>query len=291
MVLSMSVGIAMLIGKITAYWMTGSAAIYSDAAESVLHIVAVGFATFSFWLARRPPNSRYRYGFHRMGYFSAGFEGAAIFLAGASILVAATRSLLAGVVLEELEAGTGIVAGASVGNLLLGLYLVRTGRRHGSLILEANGKHVLTDSWTSFGVVAGLAVVWATGWKPLDPLVAIAVALNILRTGAQLVRQAVRGLLDYADPAIDARLRGELDRICNDLGIRYHNVRFRDLGSRVLIEVHLLFPYSMPLGEAHGLATELERRVAAAPGVRAEAITHLESAEDHARVHPDEVGA
>ncbi len=288
MALSLAVGVAMLIGKIGAYWMTGSAAIYSDAAESVLHIVAVAFAAFSFWLSKRPPNARYRYGFSRMSYFSAGFEGAAIFIAGASIVAAAVRVLLAGVTLERLEAGTLIVAAASVANLLLGLYLVRTGRRHGSLILVANGKHVLTDSWTSFGVVAGLGVVWATGWKPLDPLVAIAVALNILRTGGQLMRQAVRGLLDYADPDIDARLRARLDGICRELGIRYHNVRFRDIGGRVLIEVHLLFPFSMPLGEAHQLATALERRVAGDLGVRAEIMTHLESAEDHAQVHPDE---
>ena len=170
-------------------------------------------------------------------------------------------------------------------NLALGLYLVHTGRRERSLIVEANGKHVLTDSWTSFGVVGGLLLVMWTGWKPFDPLLAIAVALNILWSGGQLVWRSAKGLLDYADPETDRQVRKALDEICADLSIDYHELRHRYTGSRLLIEVHLLFGYDVPVGRAHELATELEERLASALDTPANINTHLESREDHDRVH------
>ena len=286
--LSLAVGVLMLAGKSIAFFLTGSAAILSDAGESVIHVVAVAFAAFALWLSLKPANPRYPFGYERISFFSAGFEGALIVLAAITIIYAAVRKWMAGIVLENLGAGTLLVFAASVVNALLGWYLIRIGRRTNSLILEANGKHVLTDSWTSFGVIAGLVLVLVTGWKHFDPICAIAVAANILWSGGNLVRRSISGLLDYSDPNVEHKLQSELDAVCAELGIRYHALRFRNTGQRLIIHVHLLFPFVTPLGEAHRLATEVEQRLPGRLDTPAEIVTHLESEEDHSVVHPGE---
>ena len=205
--LSLAFGVVMMVGKLAAYVLTGSAAIFSDAAESVIHVVAVSFAAFSLWLSSRPANHKFPYGYERITFFSAGFEGAMIVLAAIAIIYAAIHKWLAGLRLENLGMGTLFVLAAAVINAGLGWYLVRTGRRTHSLILEADGKHVLTDSWTSFGVVGGLCLVLLTGWKPFDPLCAIAVALNIVWSGGHLIWRSATGLLDYSDPEVGRKLR------------------------------------------------------------------------------------
>jgi len=286
--LSLVFGVLMLLGKTTAYFITGSAAILSDAAESVIHVVAVSFAAFSLWLSIRPANQRFLYGYERITFFSAGFEGAMIILAAMAIIVAAIQKWIAGLHLENLGMGTLVVVAAAIVNGALGWYLVRTGRRTGSLILEANGKHVLTDCWTSVGVVGGLCLVLVTGWKPFDPIFAIGVALNILWSGGYLVWRSARGLLDYSDPGTGRHLREKLDALCAELGVHYHGVKFRTTGYRLRVELHLLFPFNLPLGEAHRLATQLEERLPEALGIPADVITHLEALEDHSRTHSEE---
>jgi cation diffusion facilitator family transporter len=286
--LSLIFGVVMLAGKVGAYLLTGSAAILSDAAESVIHVIAVGFAAFSLGLSTKPADDRFLYGYERITFFSAGFEGAMIIVAAIAIIWAAIHKWLHGLQLDNLGAGTLFILAASVINAFLGWYLLRTGRRHRSLILEANGKHVLTDSWTSFGVVGGLALVLLTGWKPFDPLFAIAVALNILWSGGHLVWRSARGLMDYSDPETGRELREKLDHVCRRLGVDYHGVRFRTTGYTLMIEVHLLFPYEISVGEAHTLATQVEESLPKALGIPAQVITHLEAAEDHHVVHRDE---
>jgi cation diffusion facilitator family transporter len=283
--ISMFVGLLMLFGKVTAYLYTGSTAIFSDAAESVVHVAAVAFAVFSLWLSTRPAVPEFHYGFERITFFSAGFEGAMIVLAAGSILVTTTQKWRHGLTLNNLGNGLALVLAAGVLNAFLGWYLLRVGRRNHSLILEADGKHVLTDSWTSFGVVAGLVLVMMTGWKPFDPLIAYAIAANILWSGGRLMWQSTKGLLDYSDPEIGHQIRSRLDTICDQLGLQYHGVRFRTTGYRQIIEVHLLFPHSMAVGEAHRLATMLEERLMMDLEVPAEVTTHLESLEDHSEVH------
>ena len=286
--ISLAFGVVMLVGKMAAYFMTGSAAILSDAAESVIHVVAVAFATFSLRLSTKPAAPKFLYGYERITFFSAGFEGAMIVLAAIFILYAAIEKWLTGLELENLGSGILLVLTAGILNAGLGWYLIRTGRRSHSLILEANGKHVLTDSWTSFGVVAGLALVMLSGWKPFDPLLAIAVAINILWSGGHLVWRSAVGLLDHSDPKIGREIREKLDSICSELELQYHGVRFRTTGYRQLIEVHLLFPHSMAVGEAHRKATLLEERLPSELSVPAEVFTHLESLEDHSAVHAKE---
>ena len=286
--ISLAFGVLMLVGKMAAYIMTGSAAILSDAAESVIHVVAVAFAAFSLRLSTKPAKPGFLYGYERITFFSAGFEGAMIVLAAIFILYAAIEKWLRGLQLENLRAGTLLLLAAGVLNAGLGWYLIRMGRRTNSLILEANGKHVLTDSWTSFGVVVGLGLVMLTNWKPFDPLLAIAVAINILWAGGHLVWRSAVGLLDHSDPEIGREIRGKLDALCSELGLQYHGVRYRTTGYRQLIEVHLLFPHSMAVGQAHRLATLLEERLPPELSVPAEVFTYLESVEDHAAVHTKE---
>ena len=283
--LSLIFGLAMLVGKTTAYFMTHSAAIFSDAAESVIHVIAVGFASFSLRLSTKPASDQFLYGYERITFFSAGFEGAMIIVAAMAIFFESIRRWIAGLRLEHLGTGALLVLMAGILNAGLGYYLLRTGRRTHSLILEANGKHVLTDSWTSFGVVGGLGLVLLTRWKPFDPLVAIVVAANILWSGGRLVWRSAVGLMDYSDPTAGRKIRDKLDAICAELAIQYHGVRFRTTGYRQIIEVHLLFPHLTSVSEAHRMATILEERLPAEMGMPAEVITHLESLEDHADVH------
>jgi cation diffusion facilitator family transporter len=286
--LSLIFGLVMLIGKTTAYFMTHSAAIFSDAAESVIHVIAVGFAAFSLRLSAKPASSHFLYGYERITFFSAGFEGAMIAVAAIAILFESISQWISGLRLERLGTGVSLILMAGVLNAGLGYYLLRVGRRTNSIILEANGKHVLTDSWTSFGVVAGLGLVLLTHWKPFDPLVAIVVAVNILWSGGHLVWRSAIGLLDYSDPKAGRRIRDKLDSICSELAIQYHGVRFRTTGRRQIIEVHLLFPRLTTVSEAHRLATVLEERLSAEVGMPAEVITHLECLEDHAEVHHEQ---
>jgi len=282
---SLGVGVFLLVAKTVAFSLTGSSAILSDVAEALVHIIAVSFAAFSLRLSYRPADSRFRYGYERVTFFSAGFEGATIIVAAVFIIAVSLYKWRAGTFPDNLGLGSGLVAASAAINLALGFFLIRTGRRSQSLLIEAHGKHVLTDSWTDIGVVAGLCLVIFTGWKPFDPLIAILVAANILWSGARLIRQSVKGLMDYADPITGEEITKHLDSICAELSIRHHGLRFRHTGNRVMIEVHLLFPYNEPVGHAHSLATILEEQLVSSLSYPSEIITHLESLEDHEEVH------
>lgn len=286
--LSLGFGVLMLAGKGAAWWITGSAAILSDALESVIHVVAVGFAAFSLWLSERPASARFLYGYERITFFSAGWEGGLIAVAAVGIIATAIEQWIRGLQLQQLGLGTAMVVAAALLNGALGYYLIRVGRRNHSLILEANGRHVLTDCWTSAGVIVGLVLVMATGWKPFDPICAILVALNILWSGASLVLRSIRGLMDYADPQTESSLRSRLDQLVREGGIEYHGLRFRETGGRLMVEVHLLFPYDVPLGEAHRTATQIEDALESGYGRPIEVVTHLEAMEDHGDIHRTE---
>lgn len=286
--LSVLVGLVMLGGKWGAYAITGSAAILSDAAESVIHVVAVLFAALSLYLVSRPPRQDAPYGYDRIAFFSSGFEGGMIIVAAFWIIAVAVDKWLAGIPLTRIGVGTLALLGAALVNLALGWHLVRTGRKNNSLILEANGLHVLTDSWTSFGVMGGLVLVMITGWKPFDPICAIAVAVNILWSGGKLVWRSFRGLMDLPDPNRAEHLTKAVDDVCREINASYHRLRFRDTGQLVIVSLHLLFPFDLALGEAHRRATVFESRLASLVPFPIEVISHLESLEDHATAHPNE---
>ncbi len=283
--LSLIVGFLMLAGKWYAYAITGSSAILSDAAESVVHIIAVVFATYSMWLSHQPPDSSHPYGHDKVSYFSAGTEGLLIIVAAGYIIYESVVRLFAGIFLQNLDSGTYIIFGASAINLALGAYLVWQGKKSNSLILIANGKHVLTDSWTSFGVVAGLVLTMLTGWLPFDPIVAIAVALNILWSGGKLIRQSIAGLMDEANPALEQSIRRVLDEETAKRKLHYHELRYRESGNSIWMEYHLLFPEGTVLEDAHRHATEIELVLTNSLGPSIHIISHLEPAEGHDVVH------
>jgi len=283
--LSLAVGFLMLAGKWYAFLRTGSAAILSDAAESVVHIMAVAFAAYSLWLSFKPADESHPYGHDRITFFSAGFEGSMIILAALVILYEAITRWLAGLALENLDEGTIYVAAAATINGILGAYLVWQGKRYGSMILVANGKHVLTDVWTSVGVIVGLLLVLSTGWLPFDPILAILVALNILWSGGKLVRMSVGGLMDEGNPELEAHLREILEHETQSRGLSYHEVRCRNTGAAFWMEFHLLFPADTTIEDAHWKATEIEEAIKTSFGQPVNIITHLEPAEKHDEAH------
>ncbi len=213
-----------------------------------------------------------------------------IILAALYIIYESIHKWLGGLQLEHLGAGTTLTAAAAAINGGLGAYLIWLGRRKNSLILEANGKHVLTDCWTSLAVLVGLALVLITKWLPFDPICGIIMACNILWSGAGLIRSAFVGLMDKADPAAQARLTEILERETQQRGLSYHRLRHRNLGDAHWVEVHLLFPADGSLADAHRTATEIEEVIEGSLEPRAYVTTHLECASDHATLHPHEGG-
>ncbi len=284
--LSLAVGLLMLAAKWYAFIVTGSSAILSDAAESVIHILAVVFAAFSTWLSHQPADQSHPYGHEKVTYFSAGIEGSLIILAACYIFYESISKLAGTIELQNLDTGTYLILGASLINLFLGLFLIARGKTTHSLILVANGKHVLTDSWTSFGVVAGLFLTMVTGWLAFDPLVAIAVALNIVWSGGKLIRQSVGGLMEEGNPEYERLIRTVLDEETARLGLRYHEVRYREVGTMLWVEFHLLFPHGTLLEVAHQNATDIERAVTTALSIPVRIVSHLESLEAHENDHP-----
>ena len=285
--LSFAFGILMLAIKWYAYSLTGSTAIFSDAAESVIHIIGVAFAVFSLWYSFQPADEEHTYGHHKISYFSAGFEGALIILAAIYIIYISINRLIFGIEISYLDKGTYFTFAASVINLILGLYLVWKGKKTNSIILVANGKHVLTDSWTSFGVVGGLLLTLVTGWLPFDPLVAIAAALNILWSGSKLVRQSIGGLMDEGNKKTADSIRKILEKETVNKGLEYHQLRFRESGNILWIEFHLLFPKGTLLENAHNIATELEKTIKNNLNMQANIISHLEPLEMHDEIHTE----
>jgi cation diffusion facilitator family transporter len=252
----------MLGGKMTAYLITGSAAIFSDAMESVIHLLATGFAAFSLWYSIRPPDQDHPYGHGKIAYFSSGFEGGLIMIAAITIIYAAVMDLVRGPQLEQLNIGLLITFGLSVVNLVLGVSLVRIGKRSNSLVLVSNGQHVLTDMWTSVGVILGLFAVWLTDLIWLDPVVAILVALNILKTAGGLIKQSVSGLMEYANPEETKNLKSVLDNAIENGTISgYHQLRHRRIDSQVWVEYHLLFPEDLSVHDAHSKSHDVEDAV------------------------------
>lgn len=289
MMASLLVSFLMLAGKVTATYLTGSTAILSDAAESVIHLFATGFAGFSLWYAATPPDPEHPYGHGKIAYFASAVEGTLILLAALGIAWTAVRDLMVGASLQRLDVGLYLIAGLTLVNLALGQYLVRTGRRTNSLVLVSNGRHVMTDMWTSLGVVVGVGLVWLTGLQWLDPVVGLLVAGNILWTASGLLRRSVYGLLDEADPEATKALLDELGTaVEEDLIAGFHQVRHRRSGDQVWIEYHLMFPGDMPIHEAHARSHQVEDRVDALfPDEDAYVTAHLEPRR-HDEAHPDQ---
>lgn len=249
--ISLSVGIGMFLAKMGAYYITGSAAIFSDAAESVVHVLATSMALYSIMLSSKPADRSHLYGHGNIEYFSAGIEGFLIVAAALYIMYEAVTDIIAGPQLESLGIGVLIISGAGGINLMLGFYLIRIGKKTNSLTLIADGKHVLTDSYTSIGVIIGISLVMITGFELLDPLFAIAVAVNILITGFKLMRQSVGGLMNETDEKLLDKISNMLIDMRRNYWIDLHELRFWTSGDKIFLDFHLIIPYYFTIKESH----------------------------------------
>jgi len=277
--LSIAAAVVTIAMKSAAFLMTGSVGLLSDALESLVNLVAAIVALAMLMLASRPPDERYAYGYTKAEYFSSGVEGAMIFLAAVSICWTAVNRLLHPRELEKLGAGLLISIAASLVNFAVARVLLRAGQRYHSITLEADAKHLMTDVWTSAGVVVGVGLVAMTGWRPLDPLVAIGVAVNIIWAGIQLVRRSAGGLLDTAIPPHERQIvQDVLDRYIAG-GIEFHALRTRQAGPRYFVEMHVLVPGAWSVQRGHDLAEEIEGKIREVLP-RAHVLTHLEPRED-----------
>lgn len=265
--------------KAAAYAITGSVGLLSDAAESLVNLVAAIIALIALKVAARPADASHHYGHGKAEYFSAGVEGLMIFVAAGVILASAVERFLHPVELESLGLGVAVSAVATVINLLVGLRLLRAGRRHRSAALTADGKHLMTDVWTSVGVLVGVSAVMLTGRQWLDPLVAAVVGVNILVTGGRLVAQAVRALLDQSlcDRDIATVVRALEGFRSSEVG--FHGLQTRQSGRQRFVSMHVLVPGNWTVRRGHDLLEQVEAKVREAlPDTTV--LTHLEPAED-----------
>ncbi len=256
---SLAVGLGLMVIKFVAYFLTDSAAILSDALESIINVVAAGFAFWSVIFASRSPDPSHPYGHGKMEYFSAGFEGAWIILAALGIFYEAWPRLFHPQPIARLESGLLLILAAAVVNLVLGLALVMVGKRTRSIILVADGKHVLTDVYTTVGVVLGLIAVKYTGWNWLDGAVAYLVGFNILVTGSRLVHQSSAALLDKSDPELLKEICDIIAQNRREMWIDVHQLRARRSGTHIFMDFHLILPRELSLEASHAEVKKLEK--------------------------------
>lgn len=273
--LSIAAALATIALKAVAWWITGSVGLLADALESVINLAAAVLAFAMLSVAALPPDEEHAFGYSKAEYLSSGIEGALILLAAVAIAWAAIGRLIAPQPIDNVGAGLLVSVIASVVNFAVARRLLAAGREHRSIALEADARHLMTDVWTSVGVIAGVAAVWVTGWERLDPLVALAVAGHIIWSGFQLVRRSAQGLLDHALPADElAALNAILDRY-RGKGMDFHAVRTRQAGARSFVVLHILVPAEWTVAQGHGLAHKVENDIrAAVPG--AGVFTHVE---------------
>jgi cation diffusion facilitator family transporter len=278
--LSLITSVVMLGLKWSAYVITQSAAAFSDASETIVHLAAVVFAAYSLRVVYRPPDSDHHFGHDKIAYLSSGVEGVLVMGAGIIIIYEAGAKWLAGLHLQEIGTGIAFLSVAASINAVLGAYLIRQGRKKNSLSYQAHRQHLLSDVWTSVGVVIGMGLAWWTGITAFDPIFAILFALYILREGSEIVRNSVRGLMDASNPELDHRARTALQQFCEFEHLTFHRFRLRESGTCVYIDVHLQFPEDMSIEAAHTLASRAELVIANSIGQYADITTHLEPAND-----------
>jgi cation diffusion facilitator family transporter len=277
--LSIAAAVATISLKSVAWLLTGSVGLLSDAAESVVNLVAAIVAMLALRWATKPADEEHAYGHAKAEYFSAGVEGALIFVAAVSIAATAIDRLLHPQAIQDVGVGLAVSVAASLINLGVGYLLLSTGRRERSIVLEADGKHLMTDVWTSVGVVIGVAGVALTGWERLDALVALAVAINIVATGSGLVHRSVGGLMDRALGEPERALIHEALAPFERDGVRFHALRTRQAGSRAFVSLHVLVPGAWSVQRGHDLVEDVDAALRERLPY-ATVFTHLEPAED-----------
>jgi cation diffusion facilitator family transporter len=277
--LSIAAAIATIGLKTVAYLLTGSVGLLSDAIESIVNLIGAVMALSMLTVAARPADEDHAYGHSKAEYFSSGVEGSLILVAAVSIAIAAVQRLLSPQPLEQVGVGLAVSVVASLVNLGVSVVLLRASKTYHSITLEANAHHLLTDVWTSAGVILGVGAVAMTGWIRLDPILALAVAANIVWTGTRIVRKSILGLMDTSLPAEElASVKRALDSHLWE-GVQYHALRTRQSGARRFVSLHVLVPGMWTVHRGHELLEDLEARIReAVPNVTV--FTHLESLDD-----------
>jgi cation diffusion facilitator family transporter len=258
---SVAASVGVLVLKFVAYQITGSVAILSDAAESVVNVVAANVALISLVVAVQPPDATHQYGHGKAEFVSSATEGVLIFVGGVWILIAAVQRLITPVPLHMLDTGIGVLAVATVANSLTASYLTRVSRRARSAALEAEARHLQADVLTSVAVLVGLGLVWLTGRQWLDGLLGAVVAVNILQIGVGVSRRAISGLMDSSLPEDEeARIRKVLDAHRDEI-LDYHALRDRRIGTERFVDLHLVLHRTLSVGQAHALCDHLEAHI------------------------------
>ncbi|HEX9672318.1 MAG TPA: cation diffusion facilitator family transporter [Burkholderiales bacterium] len=273
--LSIAAALATIALKTLAWWLTGSVGLLSDAIEGTINLVGATVALAMISVAARPPDADHAFGYTKAEYFASGLEGTLILLAAIAIGFAAIDRLITPRPLEHVGAGLAVSAAASLINYGVARRLHQAGQHYRSIALEADARHLMTDVWTSAGVIFGVAAVWVTGWARLDPLIALAVAANIVWSGYRLMQRSIHGLLDRALPPDRMRvLEGALERY-RARGIDFHALRTRQAGTRSFVTLHVLVPAAWTVAQGHDLAHEVEKDIhAVLPD--AVVLTHVE---------------
>ena len=258
MLAAVILGVLIMGLKFYGYWITGSSAILSDALESIINVVASAFGLGSVIVSARPADENHPYGHGKIEFFSAGFEGSLILVAAVGIFIQGLKQIMNPIDLPNLGEGLFFLVTAGVGNLVLGLALLRVGKRTRSIVLEADGKHLLTDVYTSLVVLFGLGLVYWTGWFRLDGIIACAAGINIVFWGTGLVRKAFGGLMHATDPELLDEISDLLTYNKKETWIDIHRLRAWRSGKRVIADFHLVAPTSLSFQEAHKEVKQLE---------------------------------
>jgi cation diffusion facilitator family transporter len=257
-VLSIAAALVTIALKVLAWWLTGSVGLLSDAIEGTINIVGATVALAMISVAARPPDEDHAFGYTKAEYFASGLEGTLILIAAIAIGYAAIDRLITPRPLEQVGPGLAVSAGAALINYLVARQLLQAGHHYRSIALEADARHLMTDVWTSVGVIAGVAAVWLTGWERLDPLIALAVAANIVWSGYNLMQRSIYGLLDRALPPEQMRALDDALKRHRDRGIEFHALRTRQAGARSFVTLHVLVPADWTVARGHDLAHEVE---------------------------------
>ncbi len=278
--LSIGAAVATIALKTTAYYLTGSVGLLSDAIESLVNLVGAGMALGMLTIAARPADESHVYGHSKAEYFASATEGLLILGASAGIVSAAVQRLRSPQALEQLGLGLGVSVMASVINFLVARRLTVEGKRRNSISLEADAQHLMTDVWTSAGVIAAVAIVALTGWTILDPLIAILVALNIIWTGYQLMSRSVAGLMDASLAPKEIKLIEDVMEKYRARRVTFHALLTRQAAARQFVSVHMLVPGAWTVHDAHHVAEDFEADIRNALGGAVTVFTHLEPVED-----------
>lgn len=278
--LSIAAAATTIVLKMGAYLLTGSVGLLSDALESLVNLAGGIMALSMLVIAARPADTSHVYGHSKAEYFASVTEGVLILGAALGIIITAVERLLAPRALEQLGLGLGVSIAASIINLIVARILLRVGRQRQSITLEADAHHLMTDVWTSAGVITGVALAGITGWNFLDPIVAIVVGLNIIWTGVGLVSRSVSGLMDAALPEAEQKLIHDVMDRFREKGVSFHALRTRQAAARRFISVHILVPGDWTVHDAHHVAEDFETDIRTALGSVVTVFTHIEPVED-----------